>query len=204
MEYWTEAIVLTNSDNSFGQTEISYLENRFYKLATEAKRYIVTNRSDPPSGHITEEKESELEEFLDHAKLVIGALGYKVFEPLIPILPVTTNEPADTVVDQIFYIKRKGANAKCKLTNEGIVVLAGSVISKDCVPSCWDRVIEKRELNRQNINENNVLLQDFLFNSPTGASDFVVGSPSNGNVEWKTEDGKTLKDVENGEISMNG
>ena len=64
-DYWTEAIVFITSNNSFGPTEISYLENRFCKLAMEAKRYIVKNGNDPTSGNITEEKESELEEFID-------------------------------------------------------------------------------------------------------------------------------------------
>ena len=32
-------------------------------------------------GNITEEKESEMEEFIDYAKVVMGTLGHKVFEP---------------------------------------------------------------------------------------------------------------------------
>lgn len=51
-DYWTEAIVFTTSNNSFGPTEISYLENRFYNLAVEAKRYEVKNGNDPNSGNI--------------------------------------------------------------------------------------------------------------------------------------------------------
>lgn len=38
-DYWTEAIVFTTSNNSFGPTEISYLENRFCNLALQANRY---------------------------------------------------------------------------------------------------------------------------------------------------------------------
>lgn len=67
-DYWTEAVVFTTSNNSFGPTEISYLENKFCNLAIEANRYIVKNGNDPSPGHITEEKESELEEFVDYAK----------------------------------------------------------------------------------------------------------------------------------------
>jgi len=48
-DYWTEAVVFTTSNNSFGPTEISYLENRFCNLATEAKRYIIKNGNDPTS-----------------------------------------------------------------------------------------------------------------------------------------------------------
>ncbi|MFQ9073719.1 MAG: hypothetical protein ACLR43_14155 [Faecalibacillus faecis] len=60
-------------------TEISYLENRFCNLAKQANRYEVKNENDPTMGNITEEKESEMEEFIDYAKVVMGTLGHKVF-----------------------------------------------------------------------------------------------------------------------------
>jgi len=51
-DYWTEAIVFTTSNNSFVPTEISYLENRFYGLATQAKCYVVKNGNGPTPGNI--------------------------------------------------------------------------------------------------------------------------------------------------------
>ena len=107
-----------------------------------------------------------------------------------------TNSSSNQSEDQIFYIRRNGADAKCKLTNEGIVVLAGSLIRKDYVPSCPDRVKALREENKENIDANNVLTKDLLFKTPSGASAFVFGASTNGNVELKTEEGKTLKDIE--------
>ena len=80
--YWTDAIVFTTSNNSFGSTEISYLENRFCNMAVEAKRYVVKNGNDPTPGNITEEKESEMEEFIDYAKVIMGTLGHKLFESI--------------------------------------------------------------------------------------------------------------------------
>ena len=80
-DYWTEAVVFTTSNNSFGPTEISYLENRFCNLAVDAKRYEVKNGNDPSLGNITEEKESELEDFIEYAELMMGTLGHKVFIP---------------------------------------------------------------------------------------------------------------------------
>ena len=78
-DYWTEAIAFTTSNNSFGPTEISYLENRFCNLAIEANRYEVKNNNDPTPGNITEEKESEMEEFIDYAKVIMGTLGHKLY-----------------------------------------------------------------------------------------------------------------------------
>lgn len=80
---WDEVVIFTRKDNSLGRTDISYLENRFYNKALEAGRFHVQNGNEPTIGTVTEEKESELEEYIDQAELVLGALGYKVFEPRI-------------------------------------------------------------------------------------------------------------------------
>lgn len=47
IDYWSEVIILTTGDGSFGPTEISYLENRLFNMARKAGRYdvkIVTTR----------------------------------------------------------------------------------------------------------------------------------------------------------------
>lgn len=198
-DYWTEVVVFTTSNNSFGPTEISYLENRFCALAIEAKRYIVKNGNDPTSGNITEEKESELEEFLDYAKIVMGTLGHKVFEkftePKAPCEP--TDESSD---DLLLYLKRKSRKsglvieAMCKQTNEGFVVLKGShieTIDSDSIPP---GIKDSRQ--KAPIDQNGILQEDILFRSPSYAAAFVIGGHANGLTEWKTENGKTLKEIE--------
>lgn len=81
-DYWTDAVVFTTSNNSFGPTELNYLENCFCNLAISAGRYEVRNANEPSQGNITEEKENELQEYADYARLILGVLGYKVFEKL--------------------------------------------------------------------------------------------------------------------------
>ncbi|MDR2162905.1 MAG: DUF4357 domain-containing protein [Clostridiales Family XIII bacterium] len=176
---------------------LSYLENRFCNLTIATKRYIVKNGNDPSPGHITEEKESELEEFVDYAKIIMGTLGYKVFEPLLQMAPTATD--ADGVVSEtgaVFGINRSGTDAKGMLTSEGFVVLAGSVIRKELVPSASDSIKASRENNKESVDESGIVTKDILFRTPSGASAFVLGAPTNGNVEWKTADGKKLKDIE--------
>ena len=199
-DYWTEAVVFTTSNNSFGPTEISYLENRFCRMASESKRYIVKNGNDPTSGHITEEKESELEGFIDYAKIVMGALGHKVFEPLIKDYlhrqatePVITNE-------LLLFLKRKSRKsgkvieARCLQTSEGFVVQKGSHI--ETIDS--DRIPPGIRKSRQTavIDANGILQKDVLFRSPSYAAAFVVGGHTNGLTDWKTINGKTLKEIE--------
>jgi hypothetical protein len=201
-DYWTEAVVFTTSNNSLGPTEISYLENHFTNMAITAKRYQVKNGNEPTPGNITEEKESELEEFLDYAKIVMGTFGHKVFEQLSqPMAVVSSTGEAVPQTGGTFFIRRSGANAQARLTSEGLVVLSGSIIRKETVASCTDYVKSVREDNKNYIDANGILQKDILFKTPSGASAFVLGAPTNGNVEWKTEDGKTLKDVESNDAS---
>lgn len=48
--YFTDAIMLTTQNNSFGPTEISYLENRFTKMAIDTDRYKARNGNEPNQG----------------------------------------------------------------------------------------------------------------------------------------------------------
>ena len=197
-DYWTETVVFTTSNNSFGPTEISYLENRFTNIAKETERYVVKNGNDPTPGNITEEKESELEEFIDYAKIIMGTLGHKVFEPLTDSKTmVAPNSDSAESDNKIFYIRRSGADAKGKLTSEGFVVLAGSKIRAAIVPSCPDYVKTERKNNKDNIDENSIIKNEILFKSPSSSAAFVLGASANGNIEWRTDEGKILKDVEN-------
>lgn len=54
------------------------------------------NGNEPTIGTVTEEKESELEEYIDQAELVLGAFGYKVFEPRI--ISETAEEPESDII----------------------------------------------------------------------------------------------------------
>jgi hypothetical protein len=194
-DYWTEAVVFTTSNNSFGPTEISYLENRFCGLALEAKRYDVKNGIDPTQGNITEEKESELEEFIDYARIVMGTLGHKVFEPIVTAISTAADEHK-AIEEPMLYFNRTNLKATGRRTSEGFVVLKGSSITAGLQKSCPENVIKLREKYKDRIDANHVLMEDLLFSSPSAAAAFVGGTSLNGNELWKTIEGVLLKNLE--------
>jgi len=187
-DYWTEAVVVTTTNDSFGPTEISYLESQFAKLATDAKRYIVKNGNDPNLGNITEEKECELEEFIEYAKIIMGILGHKIF---VPLDEITDDTPAGDVLK--LHLKERGADATGFLTSEGIIVCKGSKVRATPVPSCPDWVKKLRDKHKAYIGSDFVLSKDIPFSSPSAAAGFCVFGSANGKVAWKEESGKTLK-----------
>lgn len=190
-DYWTEAVAITTTNNSFGPTEISYLENQFTKLASSAKRYIVKNGNDPNPGNITEEKESELEEFIDYAKIVMGILGHKVF---IPLDEVTDDKPLPSTAK--FFLKKRGAEAIGVLTSEGFVVFKGSKLNSRPTPSCPDWLKKLREEYSNKISKDLILTDNIVFNSPSAAAGFCVFGAENGRTAWENESKKTLKELD--------
>lgn len=198
--YFSDAVMLTTQNNSFGPTEISYLENRFTNMAISTDRFNVRNGNDPNPGNVIEEKESELEDFVEYSKMVLGVLGYKVF---VPLVKSTIEEIVEENEELILYLSRKSKKsnktieAKCMRTNEGFVVLKDSMIEgidSRAIPKTIKDIREKcREANEI---IDGRLTKNYLFNSPSYAAAFVLGMHTNGKTDWKTEKGLTLKEFE--------
>lgn len=171
-EYFSDAVILTTQNNSFGPTEISYLENKFTNLAREIERFKVRNENEPNAGNVTEEKESELEDFVVYSKMVLGVLGYKIFVPLIKT--EKDNNIVENTAETLLYLhsKSKKSNrtikATCKRTNEGFVVLKGSMIEEIDYFSIPTTLKEKRAncKKRKDIVDGK-LYKNMLFDSPS-------------------------------------
>ena len=205
--FFSEAVMLTTQNNSFGPTEISYLENKFTNLAIDTDRYKVRNGNDPNPGNVTEEKESELEDFIEYSKMVLGVLGYKVFVPLLDKENDDDKDNSAEVEELTLYLSRKSKKsnkvieAMCKRTDEGFVVLKGSMIEEidsKAIPKSIKDLREKCIANNEIVDGK--ITKNYLFNSPSYAASFVLGTNANGRTEWKTKDHLTLKELDGEEV----
>ena len=198
-DYFNDVIILTTQNNSFGPTEISYLENKFTQLAKEAGRYIVKNSNDPNPGNVTEEKESELDEIIENTLMIIGTLGYRVFVPMTKKVSQDLTDNHSTYL----YLKRKTKKsnkvieATCERTTEGFVVLDGSQVEIKDSPYLPASLKEMRQnLIASRVIQDGVLKEKQLFSSPSYAAAFLLGMQTNGRTDWKDQDGRTLKELE--------
>ena len=198
-DYFNDVIILTTQNNSFGPTEISYLENKFTQLAKEAGRYIVKNGNDPNPGNVTEEKESELDEIVENTLMIIGTLGYRVFVPMTKKVSQDLTDNHSTYL----YLKRKTKKsnkvieATCERTTEGFVVLEGSQVEIKDSPYLSASLKEMRQnLIASRVIQDGVLKEKQLFSSPSYAAAFLLGMQTNGRTDWKNQDGRTLKELE--------
>ncbi len=197
-DYWTEAVVFINKDDHLNKAHIKYLESRFYEIANEVNRYIVMNSQSPKKSVISEAEVAEMEEFIDNAKIIVAALGHKVFELLMPdSMEQTDAGEREDIVEYLYIKNRNGLSAKGFQSSEGFVVCRGSVIREQLsVNSLGKNIIKLREqyLSDGTIIDN-VFTQEILFTSPSAASDFILGNRTSGPIMWKNEDGVTLKEL---------
>lgn len=195
-DYWTEAIVFVSQDNHFNKAHIKYLESRFYEIALEVDRYTVMNVKPPTKSTLAPDEVDEMEDFIDNAKIITIALGYKVFEPLRGLNESISD---DEVHPEMLYIKTKnGINASGFVSPEGFVVCKGSIVKSSIhAKSAPKGAIKRREkLIADGTIVDDTFVRDTLFSSPTSASDLIMGNNTSGPREWKNDKGISLRDLD--------
>jgi len=185
-EFWNIALIFTIGED-LNKFDIKYLEWLSLKEIEERNRYSLDNEVRPKEPkNINVGKEVILRDYYSYLKILVSTLGYPFFEKI--------SEPGATN----FICKSKYAYARGQYTDEGFVVLKNSKCRKDTNERCMQHVIDRRNnLLEQGIlkisKEHLVFQEDYLFDKPSQASSVVLGSHSNGWIEWKREnDNKTL------------
>jgi hypothetical protein len=197
---WTYCYVLTQfrERTFFNDGTIQYLENSLNELITELGFYENTTKL-TTSGTANASDEEDCEEYLEEVKQMLDAIGFD----LITYKDVVDNDYSEidegdiscVVPDGYYYLDRKikRANkkykAKMQVASGKYIVLSGSEICSKIGPGLSDNIIDLR--NSANIADE-VLQNDVSFNSPSAASQFVIGAASNGWTNWKCEDGQMI------------
>lgn len=196
-DFWNETIVFISKDDNLNKAHVKYLENRLHEIAKSANRYKVDNSIVPTQSSISESDRAEMEEFIEYIKLLVNTLGHKVFEEKREFKPKQKQAT--------FFIKAaRGADGQGEPTSDGFVVFKGSKAAATIVNSMTSNFITYR----QKLIDEGVLVDkgeffeftdDYIFSSPSTAAVMVMGRNANGLTEWKSKDGKTLKDFETNE-----
>ena len=186
-DFWNKAIMFLADSKTFTLDMISGLEKFAILKAQESKRYKVENTI-VPKYEIDEYDIASVEEIYDEIQFIMGTQGYKMDDAKSSI-----NE-AD-----VLHTTRNGITAFGVYDGEKFEVLEGSQVNLDKKVN-----LERYNKQRTELLESgsiskiggkyylNVVLD---FNTPSGASDFILGGSTNGWTEWKNKDGKTLDDL---------
>jgi hypothetical protein len=138
-----------------------------------------------------------MEVFLARIRQLLPVLGSDILAPI-------TQPSAKAQPGGILYCRIKGAEARGQRTANGFVVFHGSTAVPEPRPAAENHpyVLAQR---KQLIAEGTLIKKDRLlvftkkdveFSSPSAAAAVIQGGSANGLTAWKTEDGKTLRQLD--------
>ena len=221
-DFWTRAFVMLSTNNSMTQTHALYMEHKAIATAIKVGRYKIKNGNTGNRPHTPDPLKADCEELFYTLNVLLSTLGQPIFESLsinnksansneiLPIIDTGNTICIGTTPTQIsltqpestlFYCKTHGTYAKGYYDDDGFVVLSGSLINKRTIASASSWAINKRDemLSAKKLIEYDSelyeLIENLLCKTPSGASDFVLGSSSNGWKIWKNEAGQTLDSI---------
>lgn len=200
-DFWQRALVLISRTNSLTQTHALFLEWHCLKACRDTGRYADENENSGSKPHTPPPLEADCLEIFDTAHALLATLGYPIFDPV-------TDVGASTKDDEIFYCKASGTKGRGMYTQEGFVVLKGSIGRKENVRSIIGTANEqfRNKLFDSGVirPEGDVVVfdKDHLFRSPSMAATALTGRTANGWLEWKTKDGRTLDVVKRQSITV--
>lgn len=190
---WERALVLVSLTNNLTQTHVLYLESLSIEKGKSCKRYEIINGNCGQKPYTPIPLKADCDEIHEIGSLLLATLGYPIFDPLL--------EQVNDSSSEVFYCTRKDIDAQARYTNEGMVVLEGSRAPMNPKKRQDPNFVAKRD----DMMQRGILVQsgdyfiftrDFLFKTPSGASCLLVLGASNGWIDWKTKDGKTLSDCQ--------
>lgn len=186
-DFWNKAIMFLADNKTFSLDMISGLEEYAILKAHESKRYKVEN-SVSPKYEIDEYDLPSIEEVYDEIQFIMATLGYKMDD---------AKQNNDN--REIFHATRNGILAYGVYMGDKFQVLEGSQINlaKSATLEKYNKQRAELQASGDIVMQNgsNILKITLEFNTPSGASDFILGGSTNGWVEWKNTNGKTLDEI---------
>jgi len=188
-DYWDIAVVFTGD---LGGGDSQYLEKRCFDIAKSINRYELRNSQNPPGDILDEARQVSLESYLENIQFLVSVLGFSIFQPI----------PQQQSSSDIFYCKGEHADAKGTLLESGeFIVYKDSIARQREAPALhnYTRLLRK-QLELEGVLEKKdentlIFVRDYIFKTPSAASQAIKATPSSGWTSWVSEDGKTLSDA---------
>lgn len=192
-DFWQIAIGFIGKDNNLTKAHIKYLESRCIEIANDNSLCILQNTANSSKPNLPEHMKAEMEEFLENLVILLSSLGYLFLLKQL----VKKSEP-----EEIFYYSAKSAKAVGTLVSAGFAIFKNSTISGKMSKAVKERnsriissLIESGHVTKTTENLYK-FEKNYVFNSPSAASDIVSGNSTNGWIVWKNKNNKTLREVE--------
>lgn len=190
-DFWNRAVVLTSKDSNLTKAHARYLESRFISIATKAGRMRVVNGTSPPPLPLPEADVSDMEYFIDQAKIILPVLGVDALRTLPTPVEATTNSAHAASSSPMFEltISSAGILARAQETDGEFAVLEGSTARARWVGASHGYEKLHQKLVKDGILVLNgsyaVFSKAHVFKSPSAAAAVISGRAANGRVTWR-------------------
>lgn len=189
---WDRVVAAVSTSNSWTKVHVQYMERQAISLAKAAGARQLGNSAAGYSSHVPAPLVADCEEYLETIRVLVSTLGFNFLE-----VPASKESTTD---GQRVQISADGVSATGVYTSAGLTVFAGSTVARvsniashATVAARQGRLVEAGVLADQG--SGLVFTQDHAFATPSGAASIVLGRNSNGWVEWRTVEGRSLTDL---------
>ncbi len=188
-DFWSQAIVIISKTQYFTKTHVKFLESYSYEKAKKTGRFEIANSTVPTTPFTPESIQADLIDNFDTVKILVSTLGFPLFDEIK--VPEKKN---------VIYCRGKLAKAEGEYTEDGLIVFEGS--TANLVPTKtagkWVNNIREKLTAQGILKQTGDVYQftkNYIFSSPSAASGCILARRSNGWVEWKYKNGKTLDEA---------
>lgn len=194
-DWWDTALVFISDNHKIYGDDVRFLEYLGINASQEALSYKILNEANPKRPSIAPYRVNDMEVFFRDIEFLTKFYGCTIFEKMESQLDNSN----------VFSTSRpeRGADAKgtFDVGTGKFTILKDSLIA--ATPTVSFRKSEKdfkkwehwRETHCNLIKGQWVLIQDYECDSPSTASQNVLGASSNGWKDWKDKDGNTLDSI---------
>jgi hypothetical protein len=194
-EFWVSAIIFVSKDENLTKAHVRYLESRLLAEAADVNRFTLEQNQSAGS-RLPESDREDMEVFLARIRQLLPVPGSDILAPVAQ--PTAKPQPGG-----VLFCRIKGAEARGQRTANGFVVYRDSSAVLEQRPSAesYPYVVSQRN---QLIADGSliakgkflVFTRDTEFSSPSAAAAVVHGGSASGLLAWKTQDGRSLKQLD--------
>lgn len=197
-DFWDRAIVLTSKDTNLTKAHARYLESRLITLGQQANRAKLLNSTNPAPITLPEADVSDMEYFIEQAKIVLPVLGVNILRSAATAVKASSDDdntqPGESPVFEL-RVKKDGIVATAQEVDGEFTVLAGSTARLEWIGVEGHSYVGLRKrletdgtLAPSPDSRTMHFTHDQVFASPSAAAAAVVGRASNGRNEWVARD----------------